>query len=175
MSLTDFIDRSRSNPGATRADGRQETEFRIPANGAPDSRTPNPKPQTLQTSIDHRCYDRMVIAGRSLGGRPLRRRRETVLLSATGGCEGPQPSKPPPNLAATAGGPLLADPLEGVRSVGAVKWCQIYGRNGSEGPHLQASTDHPMFQWASRNAFILSQKAAPLRVQLVLDQLASQR
>jgi hypothetical protein len=29
---------------------------------------------------DHRCRDRMAIAGRSPGGRPLRRRRETVLI-----------------------------------------------------------------------------------------------
>ena len=29
---------------------------------------------------DHRCRDRMAIAGRSLGGRPLRRRREMVLI-----------------------------------------------------------------------------------------------
>jgi hypothetical protein len=43
--------------------------------------------------------------------------------SATGGCDGPLPSKPPANLVATAGWALLADPLEGVRSVGAVKWC----------------------------------------------------
>jgi hypothetical protein len=75
----------------------------------------------LQASTEPRCYGRMAIAGRSLGGRPLRRRRETVLLSATGGCEGPQPSKPPPSIVATAGGPLLADLLEGVRSVGAAK------------------------------------------------------
>jgi len=83
MSLTDFIDRSRSNPGATRADGRQETEFgrqntedRIPANGARDSQTPNPELK---------------------------------------------PSRPPSIIVATTGWSLLADPLEGVRSVGAVK------------------------------------------------------
>jgi len=46
-----------------------------------------------------------------------------VLMSAHRGCEGPQPSRPPPNIVATAGWALLADPLEGVRSVGAVKWC----------------------------------------------------
>jgi hypothetical protein len=32
-------------------------------------------------------------------------------MSATGGCEGPQPSKPPPNIVATAGWALLADLL----------------------------------------------------------------
>src|SRR4029077_247887 len=31
-----------------------------------------------------------------VGGRPLRRRRETVLNSADRGCEGPQPSRPAP-------------------------------------------------------------------------------
>ena len=39
----------------------------------------------------------MGIIGRSPGGRPLRRRREMVLMSAHRGCEGPQPSRPPPN------------------------------------------------------------------------------
>jgi hypothetical protein len=33
-----------------------------------------------------------AIADRFLGGRPLRRHREGVSMSATGGCEGPQPS-----------------------------------------------------------------------------------
>jgi hypothetical protein len=56
----------------------------------------------------------MAIAGRSSGGRPLRRRRELVLMSATDGCEGPQPST-------ETNGPLLADSLEGARFVGAVK------------------------------------------------------
>jgi hypothetical protein len=35
---------------------------------------------------------RDAIAGGGLGGRPLRRHREGVSMSATGGCEGPQPS-----------------------------------------------------------------------------------
>jgi len=39
--------------------------------------TPNPK---QQTSIDHRCDERMAIVGRFPGGRPLRRRREMVLI-----------------------------------------------------------------------------------------------
>jgi hypothetical protein len=39
--------------------------------------TPNPK---QQTSIDHRCDERMAIVGRFPGGRPLRRRREMVLV-----------------------------------------------------------------------------------------------
>jgi hypothetical protein len=36
-----------------------------------------------------------------------------------------KPTKPPPNIVAAAARPLLADALEleGVRSVGAVKWC----------------------------------------------------
>jgi hypothetical protein len=33
----------------------------------------------LQVATDHRCRGRKGIAGRSLGGRPLRRRREMVL------------------------------------------------------------------------------------------------
>jgi hypothetical protein len=73
---------------------------------------------------DHRCHDRMAIVGRSSGGRPLRRRRERVWISLHGGCEGPQP-KPPPIIVAPTGWPLLADPLEGVRSVGAVKECRL--------------------------------------------------
>ncbi len=32
----------------------------------------------------------MAIIGRFPGGRPLRRRREAVLLAATGDCEGPR-------------------------------------------------------------------------------------
>jgi hypothetical protein len=39
-----------------------------------------------------------AIAGRHPGGRPLRRRREMVLMQATGGCEGPQPSNRPRSL-----------------------------------------------------------------------------
>ncbi|HWY91290.1 MAG TPA: hypothetical protein VNY04_00195, partial [Chthoniobacterales bacterium] len=44
-----------------------------------------------------------AIAGRFPGGRPLRRRREMVLMSAHRGCEGPQPSKQPPIIGATNG------------------------------------------------------------------------
>jgi hypothetical protein len=33
----------------------------------------------LQTFIDHRCRERMAMAGRSAGGRPLRRRREPCI------------------------------------------------------------------------------------------------
>jgi hypothetical protein len=43
----------------------------------------------LQASIDHRCHKRMALIGRFPGGRPLRRRRERVLISANRGCEGP--------------------------------------------------------------------------------------
>ena len=52
------------------------------------------------------------------GGRPLRRRRQTVWISANRGCEGPRPSRPAPKRLAIAG-----RLLEGVRSVGAVKRC----------------------------------------------------
>ena len=52
--------------------------------------TPKPK---QQTSIDHRCDERMAIVGRFPGGRPLRRRREMMLVSAGHGREGPQPSR----------------------------------------------------------------------------------
>jgi hypothetical protein len=52
---------------------------------------------------------------------------EMVLMSATGRCEGTVALKKPmaETLANRNGCPLLADPLEleGVRSVGAVKWC----------------------------------------------------
>jgi len=34
----------------------------------------------LQASTDHCCQERMTIAGRSPGGRPLRRRRDMVLI-----------------------------------------------------------------------------------------------
>jgi len=71
---------------------------------------------------DYRCHDRMAIAGRGPGGRPLRRRREMVLIYGHNGCEGPQPSRSP-IIVATTGWPWPADSLEGVRSVGAVKWC----------------------------------------------------
>src|SRR6266481_5988695 len=47
-------------------------------------------------------------------GRPLRRRRETGQFSASHGCEGPQPSRPPPVIVATPGRALLAVSLEGV-------------------------------------------------------------
>jgi hypothetical protein len=33
----------------------------------------------LQTFIDHRCRERMAMGGRSVGGRPLRRRREPCI------------------------------------------------------------------------------------------------
>jgi hypothetical protein len=63
------------------------------------------------------------------GGRPLRRRRETgVQFTAGHGCEGPQPSKPPPSIVATNGRPSLADSLEDVRSVGTVKRCKLLSR-----------------------------------------------
>jgi hypothetical protein len=45
----------------------------------------------LQACSDHRCHERMDHSWRFPGGRPLRRRREMVLISAAGGCEGPQP------------------------------------------------------------------------------------
>jgi len=69
---------------------------------------------------DRRCHHGMAIAGRFPGGRPPRRRREMVLIYGHNGCEGPQPSRSP-IIVATTGWPLLADPLVGVRSVGAVK------------------------------------------------------
>jgi hypothetical protein len=90
-------------------------------NSEPQTSTPNPEPQTLQAATNHCCHDRAAIAGRSPGGRPLRRRREAVLMSPTGGCEGPQPSMPPSIIVATNRWASLADHLEGVRSVGTVK------------------------------------------------------
>ena len=56
------------------------------------------------------------------------------------GCEGPQPSKPPAIIVAAPGWALLADPLEGVRSLGAVKMMSIYGR-----PRLRGTAALPMF------------------------------
>src|SRR6266436_2066061 len=41
-----------------------------------------------------------AIAGRSLGGRPLRRRREAVWITANHGGEGPQPSRSAPIIIA---------------------------------------------------------------------------
>jgi len=40
----------------------------------------------------------------------------------------------PPIIVATTRWTLLADSLEGLRSVGAVKWCQFTAGNGCEGP-----------------------------------------
>jgi hypothetical protein len=51
-------------PAAARGPNPEKTEFRTPNS---ELRTPNPKPQTLQATIDHRCRDRMAIAGRSPG------------------------------------------------------------------------------------------------------------
>jgi hypothetical protein len=49
----------------------------------------------LQASIDHCCRDRMAIAGRSPGGRPLRRRHDMVLMPATDGSDGAEPRADP--------------------------------------------------------------------------------
>jgi hypothetical protein len=51
-------------PAAARGPNPEKTEFRTP-NSEPQ--TPNPKPQTPNppATIDHRCRDRMAIAGRS--------------------------------------------------------------------------------------------------------------
>src|SRR5258708_7604629 len=69
------------------------------------------------------------IAGRSSGGRPLRRRREMVLMSAAGRCEGPVALKPPVGepRANRNGRRLLFDSvqLQGVRSVGAVNGVDV--------------------------------------------------
>jgi len=76
----------------------------------------------LQASIGYCCRDRMAIAGIFPGGRPLRRRRDMVLIY------GRQRLRETVALqvsiiVAAIGWPLLADSLEGVRSVGAVIWC----------------------------------------------------
>jgi len=63
------------------------------------------------------------MAGRFPGGRPLRRRREMVLVYGRQRLRGTGAFRPPPIIVATTGWPLLADPLVGVRSVGAVKRC----------------------------------------------------
>jgi hypothetical protein len=51
-----------------------------------------------------------------------------VLMPATGGCEGPQPSRPPSIIVATNRWALLAESLEGVRSVGAGKMVWLSAR-----------------------------------------------
>jgi hypothetical protein len=67
-----------------------------------------------QARTDDRCDERMAIIGRGPGGRPLRRRRETGVDLG--------PATAAPIIIAPTGWPLLAEPLEGVRSVGAVEW-----------------------------------------------------
>jgi hypothetical protein len=65
----------------------------------------------------------MGIAGRFPGGRPLRRRRGMIPIYGRRRLRGTVALQAAPIIVATTGWPLLADALEGVRSVGAVKWC----------------------------------------------------
>src|SRR4029077_7513454 len=58
-------------------------------------------------------------------GRPLRRRREAVLVYGRPRLRGTAALRAPPIIVATTGWSLLADPLEGVRSVDAVKECRL--------------------------------------------------
>jgi hypothetical protein len=69
----------------------------------------------------------------SLGGRSAGAGKRCQ-FSAGNGCEGPQPSRPPPISVATNEWPWLADSLQGVRSVGAVQRCLFSAGNGCEGP-----------------------------------------
>jgi len=77
-----------------------------------------------------------AMAGRSPGGRPLCRRRETgVQFTAANGCEGPQPSRPPPIIVATNGWAMAGRfpggrPLRRRRETGV----QFTAANGCEGP-----------------------------------------
>ena len=97
----------------------------------------------LQASIDQRCDERMAIAGRFPGGRPLRRRRENDANLRPATAARDRSSRPPPIIVAMNEWPSLADSLEGVRSVGAVKMMAIYGRPRLRGTAaLQAATDH---------------------------------
>ena len=59
-------------------------------------------------------------------------------------------SKAPLIIVAMNEWPSLADSLEGVRSVGAVKWCQFTAGNGCEGPQPSRpqSTIVAMNGWA---------------------------
>jgi len=93
----------------------------------------------LQAATDHRCHQRMVIAGRSPGGRPLRRRREMVSVY------GRQRLRGTAALQASIGHRchqrmvIAGRLLEGARSLGAVKRCQFTAGNGCEGPQPSRS------------------------------------
>src|SRR6266404_3175981 len=84
----------------------------------------------------------MGIICRSLGGRPLRRRREMVLMSAHRGCKGPQPSRPPPNLVATAGWAIAGRSPGGRPLRRRREMVLMSATGGCEGPQLQAPTDY---------------------------------
>src|SRR5260370_8036558 len=82
------------NPGS---EGTEPREYRRQNT---ELRTTNPEPQTTnsglrtpnhQAATENRCRDRMAIAGRSPGGRPLRRRRERVLIYGRQRLRGTEP------------------------------------------------------------------------------------
>ncbi len=64
----------------------------------------------LQVSIDHRCHQRMVVAGRLLEGVRSLGAVKRCQFTAGNGCEGPQPSRSLPIIVATNEWSLLADP-----------------------------------------------------------------
>ena len=105
----------------------------------------------------------MVIAGQSPGGRPLRRRRELVFdLWRTAPARTAAPPRPPPIIVAATGWSLLANPLEGVRSVGAVNWCLICGAQRQPGLlPPKATTDHRHEREQTETEF-KTQKLRPL-------------
>jgi hypothetical protein len=142
-------------------DRRQNSEFRTRTpnsklNSKP--RTPNPKPRTLHAFTDHGCHERMghrwpipwrasapSVPGKDVDLGPATAARGSDALKTEFRIQNsePQTSNPelqtpnPPRLHRSwlprTDGPLLADPLEGDRSVGAVKGCRLRAGNGCEG------------------------------------------
>jgi hypothetical protein len=94
----------------------------------------------LQATTNQRCHKRMAIAGGFLEGVRSAGAVQRCQFSAGNGCEGPQPSRPPPIILATNEWPWPADSLEGVRSVDAVKRLSISAHRGCQGTALQAVT-----------------------------------
>src|SRR4029077_9056697 len=81
-----------------------------------------------------------AIAGRCPGGRPLRRRRESGVDIGEARLRGTAALQACPET----DGPLLADALEGVRSVGAVKAALISAKHGCQGPQPSRPGPNPM-------------------------------
>ena len=83
----------------------------------------------------------LAIAGRFPGGRPLRRRREMVLLPASGGCEGPQLQA---SIDHRCDEPMaIAGRIPGGRPLCRRREMVLMSAHrGCEAPQLQASTDH---------------------------------